>query len=93
MPEAFAPPKAVRRSRRNREPFGALFQLGSERLEQRPLDIDPPGAEADLTAVRKGREHRAFDGLAEAGIGEDQRRVPAAKPERGLACAQRVFCD
>ena len=72
--------------------FSPRLQPCHERLEDRPLDIDPLGAEADLAAIGERRPHRAFDRLVEIGVGKHQRGVLAAEferhrtdPVRGLA--------
>ena len=69
--------------------LGAGLQPGDERVEDRPLDIDALGAEADLAAVGEARAHRALDRLVEIGVGEDERRILAAEFERHLPDAER----
>ncbi len=69
--------------------FRARLQARDERVEDRPLDIDALGAEADLAAIGEARAHHALDRLVEIGVGEDERRVLAAEFERHLPDAER----
>src|SRR5208282_2334912 len=71
------------------ERLGADLHPRDEFVEDRPLDIDALGAEADLAAIGETRAQRALDRLVEIGVGEDERRVLAAEFERYLTDAER----
>ena len=72
---------------RARSAFGPCLQARDEGVEDRPLDIDALGAQADLAAIGEDRAHGPLDRLVEIAIGEDERRILAAELERDLAHA------
>ncbi len=69
--------------------FRAGLQTLDERVEDRTLNVDALGAEADLSAIGEARAHHALDRLVEIGVGEHERGILAAEFERHLPDAER----
>ena len=61
---------------------GALDEPGGDLVEDRPLHVDPLGAQAHLAGVGEDRAGQPVDRRVEVGVGEDQRGVLAAQLER-----------
>ena len=67
--------------------LAVVFNRSDETLEDRPLDIDAFGAQADLAAIGEDRAHRALDRLVKIAVGEHDGGVLAAEFERnGPTC-------
>ena len=57
-------------------------ELLRESVVERPLDVDPLGAGADLAAVRERPPERAGERAPEVAVGEDDQRILPAQLER-----------
>ena len=54
-----------------REGLGFGFQPGQKLVKNRPLNIHPLGAQADLAGIRKARPTDAFEGCLKIAIGKN----------------------
>jgi hypothetical protein len=69
--------------------FGLLLQGGDELVEDRALDVDALGAQADLAGVLEAGAGDGGDGVVEVAVGEHQRAFLPPSSRTPGGCRRR----